>query len=117
MVSKPSLETLIRHQHTDGYWNMSAESVLKEFIAGSYITDAAVEGMLSEVKIENSNINSRCVYLTLVALFVLKEEFDGRKGEWQLIAKKARDFLKNVGLTKTDAVIRKFTLKIKTNSE
>jgi len=32
--------------------------------------------------------------LTIIALYILKEEFPDKKDEWQLLAKKAKEFLK-----------------------
>ena len=34
------------------------------------------------------------IYLTLVTLFVLKEEFGLRENEWKLMARKAKNYLK-----------------------
>ena len=51
-------------------------------------------------------------YLTLIAIFVLQEEFEDRESEWKLLAKKGKDYLKSVGVTKPDALLRLFTIKI-----
>ena len=34
------------------------------------------------------------IVLTIVALFILNEVFSDQKDQWQLLAKKAKDFLK-----------------------
>ena len=54
----------------------------------------------------------QAAYLTLVALFVLEEEFEERESEWKLIAKKGKDYLKSVGIQKPEALIKQFKLKI-----
>ena len=62
---------------------------------------------------EKTNVKDvQLVYLTLVALFVLSEEFEDRENEWRLIAKKGKDYLKSVGVQKPDALVKQFTLKI-----
>ena len=53
------------------------------------------------------------LYLTLVALYVLQEEFGAREAEWRLIAKKAKTYLKQEGIDKPDALIRQFSLKLR----
>ena len=51
------------------------------------------------------------VYLTLLALYILREEFDDRKDSWQMLQKKAKDFFKTIGLNNSDRIFRLFTLK------
>ena len=75
------------------------------------IKDSTVENLLSEMELKGSD--SDCVYFTLVALYILKEAFDAKKDEWAMLAKKAKDFLKEAGVPKADGLIRKFTLQIK----
>jgi len=36
---------------------------------------------------------------TIAALFILEEFFSDREDEWQLLAKKARDFVKSKGVS------------------
>lgn len=69
--------------------------------------------MVSKIQINNSSVDVRCIYMTLVALYVLKEVFKRNKNEWQLIAQKAKEFLKNNGVEKPDNVVKKFSLKLK----
>ena len=76
------------------------------------LKDETVQGLISEVKFTDGT-DSDCIYLTLVALFILREVFDDKKDEWELIAKKAKDYLKNVGLAKPDQIVKKFSLAIK----
>ena len=72
------------------------------------MVDNAVKAEIAAVNVENQQI----AYLTLVALFILQEEFEDRENEWQLIAKKGKDYLKSVGVHKPDALIKQFKLKI-----
>jgi hypothetical protein len=39
------------------------------------------------------------VLCTIAALFILEEFFSEKEDEWQLLAKKARDFLKSRGVS------------------
>ena len=45
-------------------------------------------------------------WATLLALFVLQTKFADRESEWQLIATKAKKYLKSMGLAKPEAIIR-----------
>lgn len=72
-----------------------------------------MEKLLEGISITAKDVTSRNIYLTLVALFVLQEEFEDKKDEWKLIAKKAKNFLSNQvkGLSvKPDKVVQKFSL-------
>ncbi len=40
---KPTFESLIQMQHTDGYWDKSAEPILRNFFVGEVINDKDVE--------------------------------------------------------------------------
>ena len=71
------------------------------------IDDSAIIDELSKVSLHESDE----VYLTLVALHVLKNEFDEREEEWTLIGKKAKDYLEQSGLQNPDILLKKFTLK------
>jgi len=48
---------------------------LKDFIDGDSIDDEEVQKMINEAGLA-SNVDQRCVYLTLLALYILKEVFD-----------------------------------------
>ena len=106
-------DELIKHYHTDGYWNKTVLDVLKSFIGGNTISDPTVEELFKNITIQVNGVDQHCVYLTLVALYILKEEFDDREDEWQSIAKKAENFLKKAGITKPDTLVNSFSLKLK----
>ena len=105
-VAVPSFKDVIQQQHIDGYWKDSAESILSQFFMGKTIIDAAVLDEINKADIENV-IRAN---LTLVALYILQEEFEGREEEWKLIAKKGKEYLKSVGIQNPDALVRKFKL-------
>jgi len=50
---------------------------------------------------------------TLAVLFILKTKFEDEEGEWVMIAKKGKQFLKDAGIANPDSVIRSLKLEIK----
>jgi len=52
------------------------------------------------------------VLVTLLALLVLEEVFEDQEDEWQLIAKKAKSYLKDVGIAKPDTFLSKVELRL-----
>lgn len=53
------------------------------------------------------------VYFTLVAIHVLREEFAGERDQWRCIVKKAKAFMRHIGLKESDRLLRAFTIKTK----
>jgi len=47
-----------------------------------------------------------------VALFVLKEAFADKKEEWQLLAKKAKEFLKKAGVKNINKHLKRIKLEV-----
>ena len=91
---KPTFETLISLQASDGNWVKNSERTLVNFFSDGNIEDSTIESLLTEAKSKGSSADMRVVHLTIVALYILKEEFPERKDEWQLLMKKAKEFLK-----------------------
>ena len=94
---RPSFDTVIQGQSTNGSWDSSKASILARCIAGNTIEDAGVRQALSQVTL-SSGAESELVYLTLLALFILQECFDDCEDEWELIARKAKTFLQSAGV-------------------
>ena len=109
---RPSFDTVIQGQSTNGSWDSSKASILARCIAGNTIEDAGVRQALSQVTL-SSGAESELVYLTLLALFILQECFDDYEDEWELIARKAKTFLQSSGVSKPDNFVRQFTLTTK----
>jgi hypothetical protein len=109
--SDDKYDTLIDAAHMSGYWKESAEEDLKKFFEGGVIKDHAVEAGLSSVTDENKHK----AYLTLVALHILEEEFPLREMEWTVIADKGKTYLKNVGVKNPNSLLKKFTLKFRSD--
>jgi hypothetical protein len=47
------------------------------------------------------------VIYTILALWILKERFEDQEDEWQMIARKAKNFLKSLGITKLEPIFKK----------
>jgi len=45
--------------------------------------------------------------ITLVSLFALKEKFEDKEEEWQMIARKAKGYLKTKGIVKVEPLFKK----------
>jgi len=61
------------------------------FFDGEFIDNR----VMTEIAKEISNVeDQKRVYLTLLAMHILKEEFEDRKDEWVLVSKKGMDYLK-----------------------
>ena len=56
-----------------------------------------------EIKKLSAKNADDAILVTICALYILQEYFEAREDEWQLIAKKAKTALKNVGITKLEA--------------
>jgi len=52
------------------------------------------------------------VFVTLLAIYLLQEAFGDSEDEWTLLARKAKTYLKSVGVDKPDKLIKKFTLQV-----
>ena len=64
------------------------------------------------MQFDETEVDPQGVYLTLLVLYILKQQFNDKKDEWEMIAQKAKDFLKDVGVARPDGIVKKFTLKI-----
>jgi hypothetical protein len=52
------------------------------------------------------------VWITILALYILANKFAARKSEWQLIANKAKNFLKSFGIDKADNLVKGIKLEL-----
>ena len=55
----------------------------------------------------------RDLYLTLLVLFVFKKQFNSRTRHWGFQAKRAKDTLKEFGITDPDELMESFSLTFK----
>ena len=109
----PSFETLISFQLSEGKWSKDCEGTLKEFFTDSNIQDPVIDVVIAQAKSDGSSGDPLMIHYTLIALYILKDTFSMRKKEWQMIAKKAKEWLKSVKVKNADKHIRKLSLSLK----
>ena len=76
---KPSFETLISFQLTEGKWDKNCEATLKDYFTDSKIEDPIIDAVLAQAKSDGSSADPMMIHFTLIALFILKETFDMKK--------------------------------------
>lgn len=108
---KPEFTVFINGQTTDGFWAAGSESILAACIDGGDIQDQEVRDALSSVALQNG-ADSQTVYLTLLAMYILREAFADYQDEWQLIFDNARIWLESVGVSQTKSLVKKFSLTL-----
>ena len=111
-----TFEALIESQHQNGFWKKSAEQVLSSYFTNGKIDDGRVKAVVDSVSIPLEDVDKRSVYLTLLALYILREVFGEKQTEWMMIEKKARDFLtKQVTGWSTPPmkVLKQFSLQVR----
>jgi len=79
---KPSFESLISLQLSDGNWSNGAESIILNYFSDGSIQDTTIEDLIAQAKNAGSKEDSKVIHLTIIALYILKEEFPDKKDEW-----------------------------------
>ena len=102
------MTAVFEHQHATGFWKPSIAEVFPKFFVDGNFEDGEVKNELQQIQAEKG-FDLEQVYLTLVALFVFTEEFALREDEWKLIAKKAKKWLKGVGVEQPESLVRMFS--------
>lgn len=77
--------SIISVQEAQGFWS---DSSIRDLVS-----IPAIPGTISSLQ------DSNTIWATIVALSYLEKNFQDKKGEWELIAKKAKRWLKNKGVT------------------
>ena len=79
--------------------------------------DGEIEDSTVKQALKNGGVDTEAqdtIYYTLLALFILQEAFKENEDEWQLIARKAKEYILSVSqITKPMTIVKKFSLKIK----
>ena len=91
---KRRYDSLIRQQHAEGYWEDSAINSFKAMFADGVVESEAVMNDLDKV----DRMQMRKVYATLLALFILEQNFEDFKKQSELIVQKAKNYLKKQGV-------------------
>ena len=103
-------EGLINAQTADGYWAEESYQGLKNFVPSGTIEDPEVFEELNKIKFTlPADINQKHIYLTLLALFIIKDCYAERAQEFSLIKRKAVTWLQSIGLADPDRILRHFT--------
>ena len=63
--------------------------------------------------IDEDMMQDERIWLTLLALYVFQTKFEDREDEWQLIAQKAKTFLKQYGIAKPEVLLNSFKEELK----
>jgi len=75
---KPSFDSLISYQFTDGKWNTDCELVLKDFFIDSNINDTVIDQVIEQAKANGSSADPLMIHYTIIALYVLKGTFNSK---------------------------------------
>ena len=96
------LEQVINSQSSEGYW--TDEGILMQIanIAGK--VTLTIEMVQAALNVEVKSEHLTRVVLTVVALWVLIKKFEEKEAEWQMIARKAKNYLKLHGITTLEAI-------------
>ena len=111
-TAKATLQQVIEQQHTTGYWPLSAKDSFKSRFFDGFTDDLEVLVALEEFDSLSDPALKDQVFVTLLAIYLLQEAFGDSEDEWTLLARKAKTYLKSVGVDKPDKLIKKFTLQV-----
>ena len=109
-TSKPSFDAVIGHQSTKGYWGANTQPAFAGCYKDGQTEDAKVKQELVALgdAINQGDIDT--LYTTLLAIHTLTVAYQSQQGQWTLLVKKAKAFLKAVGVAKVDKILKLFTL-------
>ena len=100
-------ELLLCQSSYSGAWNNCSE--ISCFFREPALTER--DPMRFEVAAMVSD-SFEAVWATVLALFVLTRKFANKEDEWQLIANKAKAFLRSKGIAKPDALIKSINIDL-----
>ena len=105
-VKKPSLDELIEAQATSGFWPLSSKALLDRFSdsGDAFSFDSSKIGRTIQALQAKGDIVT-----TLVALYILSEFFEDQEDEWTLVAKKAKNWLKQQGIERPENLLKDIT--------
>mmetsp|Transcript_21072 Transcript_21072/g.25907 ORF Transcript_21072/g.25907 Transcript_21072/m.25907 type:complete len:109 (-) Transcript_21072:173-499(-) len=78
---KPDFNTIISYASSAGAWSAESRPTLFRCVAGGQDDDEAMLKTLSEVAL-SEGFDSESIYLTLLALYILREAYDDYEDEW-----------------------------------
>ena len=116
--SKATFKELIGKQSALGFWTGDGDckEILQSFMDGeNYLHFSGVDKLTAQLKAISgiSDDDFEKILATLVALYILYENFEDHEGEWKLIERKSKEWLKAVGVTRIDDQISAICFKVK----
>lgn len=112
---RPALKDFVRMQNSQGFWR--ADKVFATTVdllteGGSFASFPGRDSLIVEVR-KQAKLNADECVCTILALFFLREAYEEMEGEWTLIARKARDWLKVQGVAEADSLIKLIKIRVK----
>jgi hypothetical protein len=110
------LTDLIKAQSPQGFWSAACKPQLDLFAKSGdchvFTGFAALQSELQALAGTGKlTAEVEQVIATLIALFLLAEVFEDDKTQWSLVAQKAKNYLRQVGLDKPDSFLKKVDFK------
>lgn len=94
-IVRPTLQQVIALQDISGYWPGSSKALFDQFTLNNDCFDFDTAAALDKAIADGNMTDKRLeIIATIVALFILMEVFDEKEAEWTLVAKKAKNWLK-----------------------
>ena len=110
---RPTFEHVITLQHGAGYWYSNTRPHFAAYFKDGQTDDADVRQALEALSASlTPEADKETILVTLLAIYVLTEIFDGKEDEWTLLVRKAKTFLKGCGVTKPDRLLQEFKLQL-----
>jgi hypothetical protein len=81
---KPSFQSLINAQDSNGFWTSSSTSMILQFLDSSSAASALL----------NKNKDVEQIILTMLAIYILELNFNEHKDEWDMIVSKAKKWIR-----------------------
>jgi hypothetical protein len=100
-TNRVSFKDLLRGQEVSGAWAVSSSAMLARFFRDRVMPD-------SDISVKGKGPE---VWSTLLALYILMEEFPDRESEWTNIAFKAKGYLSGQGVN-ANRILNKLNLDL-----
>jgi hypothetical protein len=100
-------ELLLSQASSTGAWN-DINLVISFFKNAIEVESERVKSLAAVTDVSQHE----AAWTTLLALYVLQYKFSDRESEWQLIATKAKKFLKSIGIAKPDNILKAFKFEL-----
>ena len=107
-------EKIIALQNIEGIFDIEGIKFITQFLRGDFEDQGVLNELMKDqekiVAHVTEQVNLKTIYLTILCLYVLREQFEEEKDQWQVIARKAKTALKNAGVSNPDGLTRSFSV-------